>query len=48
MYMYNVKTGERQEALAKHSTMLSLAEARWWVGFFKTNRSSWEYRYEKM
>jgi len=48
LYLYNPKTGERQEALAKNHSILSLTEAKRLVKIFGTSSDYWVYRYEKM
>jgi hypothetical protein len=52
LYLFNTITKERQEALAKHSTQLSLAEAKRVIAnilsFDGPDPNGWVYKYEEM
>ena len=48
LYLFNLKTGERKEALAKNHSLLSLAEAKSLVKIFGNSSDYWVYLYEKI
>ena len=52
LYLFNIETGERQEPMAKHSTQLSLSEAKnaciLSQDFAIKNDVKWVYKYEVM
>lgn len=52
LYLENIKTGERQEAKAKHAGMLSRREARRLATTFnlnaRLNKSDWRYKIQEV